>query len=106
MQVVHSISQTSHVFVAVLAYFPAGHVSRQEVPSRYLAPVHVRHWLLAAPVQVAHSPWQGSQVLVDEFSKTLLATHAVGQVVPSRYLPLGQLEHWVDAAPVHSEHVV
>ena len=47
--------QISQVFVDVFPNFPAGQVIRQEFTSLNRIPVHVRHWLLAAPVHVAHS---------------------------------------------------
>ena len=90
------------MFVEVFSNFVEGHVKGQLVASRYLDPEQVRHWLLAAPLQVAHSAWQASQVLVVEFSKTLVAPQDVGQVDPSRNLPLGQLEHSEFKLPVHS----
>ena len=58
---------------------------------------------MAAALQVAHSPWQGSHVLVEVFSNKFVATHAVGQEVDSKNLPTGHEEHCVSAAPVHVE---
>ena len=54
-------------------------------------------------MHVAHVESQESQVFVEEFSKTFVATQAVGHADPSKYLPLGQLEHCEFRDPVHSE---
>ena len=62
--------------------------------------------MLAAPVQVAHSAWQGSHVFVEVFSNTFVAPQVVGQAVPSKNLPVAQLEHSLFKLPVHSPHSV
>jgi len=40
----------------------AGHAVRQEVPSKYLYPEHVKHSILVGPLQVSHSIWQEEAV--------------------------------------------
>ena len=90
------------MFVDTFSKCAEGQDVRHCVPLKYLIPVQERHPEFVASEQVRHSEWQRSQVFVTEFSKTLVAIHAVGHVVPSKYLPLGQELHWFAAAPVHS----
>ena len=92
------------MFVEVFSNFPEGQFKIQVVPSKYLTPVQLRHWLSADPEHVAQSLWQASQVLLDVFSNTLVATHAVGHFVPSRYLEPVQEEHSVFRGPSQFSH--
>ena len=64
--------------------------------------MHVRQLEFVGPLQLAHSPWHGSQVFVEEFSNTFVATQAVGQVVPSKNLPVGHDVQFEAKGPVHS----
>ena len=76
----------------VFAYFPAGQVSKHDVPSRYLTPVQSRQLLDVPAEQVRHSEWQLMQVFV----------------APSAYLFEGQVRGHPPAskylAPVHVRH--
>ena len=53
-QVAHSAWQLSHVLVAAFGYFQVGQVKGHAEASKYLVPVHVRHCVADAPLQVAH----------------------------------------------------
>ena len=78
-----------------------GQLRRQLEPSKNLNPEQERQPLLEALLHVSHSGWQESHVFVAEFSKTVVATHAVGHVEPSKNLPFGHDRQSLFVPPEH-----
>ena len=75
VQVAHSVSQLSQVFVAVLGYFQAGHVRGHADSWKYRVPEHVRHWVADDPLQVAHVVSHKIHPFVAAFCLNLLVGH-------------------------------
>lgn len=88
-----------------MANFPDGQVVGQVVPSRNLDPEQLRHSVASGPVQVPHSEWHTSQVLVAVFAYFPAGQVSKQLVLFKNLIPV-QLRQLAFEAALHVRHSV